>query len=326
MKALSWYYERLHFAFWRRWYLKTSRERVLILCLHRITDRPVWEELYNMHPGDLDSLLGGLKKEGFSFVTLDQAFSREKLPPKALCVTCDDGFADNLLEGAPVFRKHQVPYAVFVPTGFAFRRQVSLESMWEFMRTHADWKSPVISEENKKQNLTSAMEQAILPARNEPTLDGILEAKQAFMELNRTDLRKEMDSLYLSAAQVRELAEDPLWTIGSHGEHHAPLRSMNPEQLKENTLLCRQRLEELTGKKCRFMAFPFGGFPDNYLREFKAADAAGYEGTMMFYAGIASEKIIREGHMVPRQDLSSLHSPKENIAFCKKLWKDRENL
>jgi peptidoglycan/xylan/chitin deacetylase (PgdA/CDA1 family) len=57
----------------------------------------------------------------FSPIGLSAAVDRlsrgESLPDRALSVTFDDGYLDNLTTALPVLRQHGVPAALFVPTG-----------------------------------------------------------------------------------------------------------------------------------------------------------------------------------------------------------------
>lgn len=320
MKALPYYLEFLHFALIRRWFLFFSTPRVLFVVLHRITKEPVWQDEYNLRPKDLDELLTKLLEDGFSFVTLDQAFSKEKLPSKSICFTCDDGFADNLLYGAPIFRKHGVPYAIYLPTGLVERRQISLEAVAEYIKNHPNWKSTAVPADCRAKDPENAGKQAIRFIAHAATLDETIRAKERFLQDNQTNLMEEMDHLYLNAAQVRKLARDPLCTLGAHSEHHVPMRKMNQKQLVENTVSCKERIEKLIQEPCRHFAYPFGGIDDNYFREFAAVKKAGFQSAVMFWNGIATKQMLSYGNILPRLDLSSQHSVEENLRLCREKW------
>src|SRR4051812_16235182 len=81
-------------------------------------------------PDFLDSLLGHLKQRGWRFVSVDEliADSGTGPEPHRIAVTLDDGYRDNLQHALPVFRKHSVPFTIYVCPGFTDRTS---ELWWE---------------------------------------------------------------------------------------------------------------------------------------------------------------------------------------------------
>lgn len=71
-----------------------------------------------------------LRKLGFSGITFDQAarglFEGESIPPKPVCVTFDDGYANVAEFALPTLRERGWPATVFVPTAY-----VGLVNTWD---------------------------------------------------------------------------------------------------------------------------------------------------------------------------------------------------
>ena len=96
-----------------------------IVMLHRLGCGSVSPLGVNRHlsmdPAFLESLIVALKAEGYDFVSMDQVVARLDAPQASdrrfISITLDDGYRDNLELGLPVFRKHQVPFAVYVAPG-----------------------------------------------------------------------------------------------------------------------------------------------------------------------------------------------------------------
>lgn len=102
-----------------------------ILTYHRITeqssrsrDQRVTEPTINVSPDRFFEQLSGLKRQGFQFVSLDQALaasrddSASQLPERSVVVTFDDIY-DNVFHNAwPVLQQLQIPATVFVSTAF----------------------------------------------------------------------------------------------------------------------------------------------------------------------------------------------------------------
>src|SRR6185295_16502026 len=63
---------------------------------------------------------------------------------------------------------------------------------------------------------------------------------------------------YLSKEELREISQHPLITIGSHGFSHKHFNRLTLDEARFELFESRRLLEEVTGKKVRLMAWPFG--------------------------------------------------------------------
>lgn len=70
---------------------------------------------------------------------------------------------------------------------------------------------------------------------------------------------------FLSAADVKTLAESPFAIVGSHGVTHRFFDDMNDSVAKQELLDSRQRIEQITGKACQSMSFPGGRYTKQTL-------------------------------------------------------------
>ena len=76
----------------------------------------------------------------------------------------------------------------------------------------------------------------------------------------------------MSWGELSGLAERGV-EVGSHTKTHAHLRRLSDHELREELEESRQRVEDVLGRRCRFLAFPYGEH-DERVRA--AARGAGY--------------------------------------------------
>lgn len=79
---------------------------------------------------------------------------------------------------------------------------------------------------------------------------------------------------YITEAELKSLAAEPLISIESHTMRHFHLDKLAPEKLAAELTDSKTYLEELTGKPVRALSYPFGDYNADVIA---ATQAAGYE-------------------------------------------------
>ena len=100
----------------------------VILMLHRVVENrsmePEKREL-EITPGFLEETVLRYHEQGYRFVSIDQMCDmldgKEKGKP-FVCLTFDDGYRDNYTVALPLLKRLEVPFIVYVTTGFIDNR------------------------------------------------------------------------------------------------------------------------------------------------------------------------------------------------------------
>jgi len=100
------------------------RERLLILCYHGIAqaDEHLWRPGLFMPPALLEQRFETLKRGGYSVLDLNEGFERlrqNKLPPRAVVLTFDDGGYDFYKVAYPLLKKYGFPATVYQTTYYS---------------------------------------------------------------------------------------------------------------------------------------------------------------------------------------------------------------
>lgn len=92
----------------------------------------------------------------------------------------------------------------------------------------------------------------------------------------------------MKPSEIREIAENTLVTIGSHGISHRPFTCLLPEEAKNEFVKSKEVLESIVGKKVVLFSFPHGAYCDEHL---PMAREAGYERTFSIHPVCAFNKL-----------------------------------
>ena len=244
---------------------KVAEPRLSILIYHRVLACP--DPLF---PGEIDAarfdrLCAQLARD-WRVLTLGQAVAlREagRLPPRALCITFDDGYADNATVALPILQRHGLAATFFVATGFLDGGRMWNDSVIENLRRSPREAADLAALGLGSLPLRSTAErraaiEAVLPRIKYRPLDAREPLLQAVAEAaGRPPLP---DDLMMSSAQVRALADAGM-EIGGHTVRHPILTELPDDAAVAEIRNGRDHLQRITGRAVEVFAYPNGG-PD----------------------------------------------------------------
>lgn len=278
----------------------------VILLYHRVADVESDPWGLAVSPANFRDQMRVLRDRrlAISLDDLARALAADRLPAGKVCITFDDGYADNLLIAKPILEELEIPAAFFLTSGYLqgarnfwwdaleqpfFQRrripatfELALESgplaldlaedaeyrvsAFAGHRQWRAWDPPPSRRHAAYHEVWQALHR--LPG---PLCDRLVETVQDWASVPdpvRPDCRP------LSAAQVRQLAVGSLVEIGGHSVTHPALPVLDREGQRTEIVENKRRLEELIGRPVRHFAYPHGEFTDETVA---LVEQAGYE-------------------------------------------------
>jgi peptidoglycan/xylan/chitin deacetylase (PgdA/CDA1 family)/GT2 family glycosyltransferase len=119
---------------------RPTARRIVALAFHSVADHRDHPSFapYAIEPACFASMLDGLSRSGYAFVSAEQVISwrrgEQDLPRRAVLVTFDDAYED-IATAATILEERDVPAVVFVPTSF-IGRDNDWETPGEMPRKH----------------------------------------------------------------------------------------------------------------------------------------------------------------------------------------------
>ena len=261
-----------------------GERRLSILIFHRVTDEvdPLFPE--EMHGERFASLMETMASN-FNVLGLREAIdrtARHELPPRAVCITFDDGYADNLDVAAPILKCWGLPATVFVASGFLDGGLMWNDEAIECLRNCA-WPQldlawlglgslPLDSTLSRRQ----AIERVLGVLKYRAPVD----RRQALDRLVAESGVAPRRDLMLTSAQLRLLPELGV-EIGGHTRDHPILAVLPEDEARRQIGEDREHLQSLLGEAPRYFAYPNGGPGTDYLAvHVDMVKKAGYAGAV----------------------------------------------
>jgi peptidoglycan/xylan/chitin deacetylase (PgdA/CDA1 family) len=252
-----------------------------ILVLHRVCPPVPGTRLQanagmEMTPKKLEAIIRFFKDRHYEFISPDQLVERltnRKNKRKFVVFTLDDGYVDNYLHAYPVFKKHHVPFTIYVTTSFPDKKAIL---WWYILEDLLLEKDRIVIKTNageREYNCSSLKEkeQTFWDIRSfimNTSTNNYIETVTAIFEPYGIDLYRKTSELTLSWEQIALLNRDRLVTIGAHTVNHYTLSKLSPAEVKNEMLESKRSLESHLGKEVHHFAYPYGGKEEAGKREF----------------------------------------------------------
>lgn len=244
----------------------------------------------------LREILAFCRRSDIDIVSLDEAVARivkaraSEKTKRFIVFTFDDGWRDNLTLALPLFREFSEPLTVYIATGFpdgrplAWKYSVSdllfgqQRLQFSFASRRYDFDLRTIAGKDAAYRAIVGLYTETAPAVRDEMLCAVLGGSLARAE-------EKTKELALSWADIQTLAADPLVTIGAHTVNHHNLALLDAAHLEQELRESKVSLERKLGRPVRHLAYPYGRKPQASVREFAAAQSAGFATATTMRAG-----------------------------------------
>jgi peptidoglycan/xylan/chitin deacetylase (PgdA/CDA1 family) len=181
------------------------------------------------------------------------------LPPRAACITFDDGYANNRTVAAPLLAARKIPATVFVATGFIGTGRMWNDTVIECVRRAPGQQLDLSALGLDRYSLADWPARrrafaAIVGALKYLPLDERLTRVAAIAERVGVALP---DDLMMSESQIRELGGFGI-EIGAHTVTHPILKRLDAPAAQREIEASKSMLEAITGRAVTTFAYPNG--------------------------------------------------------------------
>jgi peptidoglycan/xylan/chitin deacetylase (PgdA/CDA1 family) len=279
-----------------------QRGRLSILYFHRVLERhdPLWPDI-----PDADAFETQMRwvRSWFNVLPLDEATMRLReggLPPRALSITFDDGYADNETVAAPILHRLGMSATVFVTTGYLDGGVMWNDRVREAMR-HCAADSidlrPLGLKEYPLQTLTQRRQSIIALVLDIKHLD-VKERGQRVDAIVARCGGREPEGLMMTTAQLHGLRRLGMG-IGAHTVTHPILARLDAATARAEISDSKAQLEALLDRPVTLFAYPNGHPNHDYaIEHVRMVQACGFDAAVTTAPGAASAQSDR--YQLPR--------------------------
>ena len=259
----------------------------VIFMLHQVTPEAPKDfepnRILKVTPDFLETVIQQVKDAGFDIIAMDDVPERLKRPRSArpfAVFTLDDGYKDNRQYAYPIFKKYGAPFTIYVATDFADGNG----DLWWLTLEEAIRRLSAVTLDMNGQRRSFALgsvedkDQAFehiywwmrsLPEDQARAITHRLSRDAGF------DASSFCRDLVMTWDEIRELAADPLVTIGAHTCAHFALSKLSADKARTEIAESVRCIEAQLGKPCRHFSYPYGCEQSAGDREFELVDELG---------------------------------------------------
>jgi peptidoglycan/xylan/chitin deacetylase (PgdA/CDA1 family) len=245
-------------------------------------------------PRFLERMIRALQRWKFEFVSVAEARVRAQRPrgkTRFVALTFDGAYRDFLKYAYPVLQRYEVPFSLYVPTGFVD----NIAQAWWLALEAVVARSPRIILFMKGEERRF---RADSPEQKYQVFDVLYawmltlppdELSAAITDLcNRydVDLKTVSRDIAMDWPDILKLADDPRATIASATVSYPVLANVTGPVALREMKMGRMILETALGRVCEEFAYPFGGRETFSRRDVLLAKDAGFAGAVSARPGL----------------------------------------
>jgi peptidoglycan/xylan/chitin deacetylase (PgdA/CDA1 family) len=259
-------------------------------------------------PDFLDRAIGALKRWKFDIVSLDEVCRRAvtlAAPRRFVCLTFDGAYKDLMTSAYPVLSRHDVPFAVFVPTAFPdgvgeawwlaleaiIARENRLSLVIDRKERHFD-----IADTPEKYQLYDFLEgwmRSLSPSDLSSAINDL--CKRYSVDLAALSRDASMDW-----SELATLAADPRVTIGSATVNYPVLSNLKDAAALREMTMGAAVARAAFHRDVRHFAYPFGDGASWRRQHVAMAAEAGFASAVSAITGAVQTAGRSNLHALPR--------------------------
>lgn len=277
--------------------------------------------LLSVTPQFLDEAIRACAESGLTPVALED-LPRLLADPadrrRFAAFTLDDGYRDNAEHAAPVFRRHGVPYTIFITKGFVERSRSAWWETAEALTAKLDEAEFDFGDGAEKVEMRTRAQKLAAFDRFGRFMQAVDE-DEAVARLDRLaaehglDPLAIVDRLVMDARELRELARDPLARFGAHTLTHVNLRRVGEARLRDELAGSAGAVAAYVGNAPRAFAYPYGYAAAVGEREVRAAADAGFAVAVTTQPGVLGPWNLARPTAFGRVSLNGLYQKKRLV-------------
>lgn len=306
--------------------LPSAGGRGVVFTMHHVkpeeaTDRLDPNAILSITPQTLEMAIEASLEAGLVPVhlhDLPKLLSEPDNRQKYVAFTLDDGYRNNAEFAAPVFGRYNIPYTIFITTGFVERTR----SMW--WRTSAalvteadgfqfDFGGGTVDVRSQSHDQKSSAFARLVQFMQYFDEDEAVARLDAAAKVAGIDPISLVDESVMNASELHVLARDPLVHLGAHTVTHVNLRRVEDDRLAREIADSTASIEHYTGYRPRSFAYPYGWKAAVGEREIKAVSKAGFDVGVTTQPGVLQQPGVMPVAAIPRISLNGYFQKKRYI-------------
>ncbi|NHJ86600.1 MAG: polysaccharide deacetylase family protein, partial [Asgard group archaeon] len=272
-----------------------NRNKTIILMYHGFTDEEFHEGIENyqgkhIYIGLFRSQIEYIVRN-YNVISLNEYITycemKEKLPPKSIILTIDDGYKSNYTLAYPVFKEFDIPATIFLTTDFIDNKNHLWVDRLEYAVNKTKKKNLKLKIADKKEffDIDTYSGKIIcdksirhkLKSMNDAIIGKIIHEVENKLEVKLSETVN-MPPIYepLEWDQISKMINTSKIDIGSHTHKHLLLANYDIEVIENELSLSKKIIERKTGINTELFCYPNGAVGDFNKKTKIAIKESGY--------------------------------------------------